>query len=149
MLFHHALHQTLSSVSSIKMDQSTHVHHPNDYNYHSAHERRSNSARKPSRWYRIRRVTTWQQIFQIGVASASFVAGAGVGREVLHDPLATAEGVLNFPIVVSQVAVILTEAFLVGERICTSLLSGTTCFYGPEFKKGHIGTMACPVRRTK
>ena len=124
----------LPLVSCINMDRSTNVDDPGDYDYNSANEGRSNNACKPSRWYRIRRVTTWQQVFQIVVASACFVAGAGVGREVLHDPLATAEGVLNFPIVVSQVAVIFTEVFLVGERICTLLLSSTARFHGPEFK---------------
>ena len=74
---------------------------------------------------RFKQVTTWQQIFQIVVASANFVAGAGLGREILHDPLATAEGVLNFPIVVSQIAVILADVYLLETSICEFYLSLT------------------------
>ena len=73
-----------------------------------------------STFRKVNDATTWQQLFQIGVASVSFVAGAGLGREVLHDPLATAEGVLNWPIIVSQFAVIFTEVFLIDKKICTS-----------------------------
>ena len=73
-----------------------------------------------TKFRKLKKVITWQQIFQIVVASASFVAGAGVGREVLHEPLATAEGVLNYPIIVSQFAVIFTEAYLLGNSTRTS-----------------------------
>ena len=84
------------------------------------HPQKAKTASRARKFQRIRSVATWQQGFQIVVASACFLAGAGVGREILHDPLATAEGVLNFPIIVSQLVVIFCEAHLVDRRICTS-----------------------------
>ena len=77
-----------------------------------------------STFQKLRLVITWQQIFQTGFVSVSFVAGAGVGREVLHEPLATAEGVLNYPVVLSQFAVIFTEVFLLGSTVCASSIYG-------------------------
>ena len=53
----------------------------------------------------------------------SFVVGAGLGREVLHDPLATAEGVLNWPIIMSQFTVIFAEVSLLDRKIRTSYIS--------------------------
>ena len=93
-----------------------------DYSYNQdlEHSQKARTAPRATRFRRIRSVATWQQGFQIVVASTCFLAGAGVGREILHDPLATAEGVLNFPVIVSQLAVIFCEAFLVNRRICTS-----------------------------
>ena len=76
-----------------------------------------------TRLQKLKKVVTWQQLFQIVVASVSFVAGAGVGREILHEPLATAEGVLNYPIIVSQFAVIFTEVHLLGKSARKSSIS--------------------------
>jgi len=87
----------------------------NDFDYKS----KPKGQKCKSTVQKLKQVTSWQQIFQLGTAAVSYVAGAGVGHEVLKDPFGIAEGALNLPLIVSQLAVIGTEAFLIDKTVYT------------------------------